>query len=533
MVAQTKSLEDAVALTLALSARLTFVLIFLILQIYALALQVYKVSKEEVPGQVTSPWQRGFIHVAFLGFLKRQPGVQDPIRPQTTPGAGATTTASNGTSKRQGDSVSVLNSDRVGNSIREENSNGARNPVGTSNSAEVGADAATADEECEPSWTSLWVQGNTVLLFVVGIALSIPTFNKLKVAQEGLNTQCKAPIDGDIAGDGVRAALWVQQGVLWLSVATGVFLKPSQPRPTAVKELAAGLVVTHLSLAIAVLVQIGQRTLTPLDAALVVMILDAQNSALAVSFASRETLAARWEVVSISVAQLFGLVVIGVVLARFQEGTLVTEECGCFSYFWWAWQSTCTALPTAERAVLWAYYVFRWLNSAMNWHFGVRYMWIFNLLEQDKTLWDGVRPTADTEGTPGVPASIGFYFLQNMVFGLVSSVAAELTIAGFTSGDEPKPFTVGQITAMVIAVTTTFRGAWLFIRRFDLLPLVEEKIFVRGDQTEDINSSGSEPHATADSTREGGQSLETDTEQVKVVRQDVVEPGNRPERPQS
>jgi len=57
-----------------------------------------------------------------------------------------------------------------------------------------------------------------------------------------------------------------------------------------------------------------------------------------------------------------------------------------------------------------------------------------------------------------------------LVFGLVSSVSAELTITGYTSGDEPKHFTVGQITAMVIAVTTTLRATWLFIRRFDLLP---------------------------------------------------------------
>jgi len=272
---------------------------------------------------------------------------------------------------------------------------------------------APADDD-GPSWTSLWVQGNTVAFFFVGIALSIPTFNKLQFAQEDLNTQnCKAPIDGDIVGDGVRAALWVQQGILWLSVLTGALLKPSQPRPTAVKELAAGLVVTHLSLAIAVLVQIGQGTLTPLDAAIVVMILDAQNAALAVSFSSRETLAARWEVVSVSASQFFGLVVIGVVLARFEDGRFVTSDCSCFSFFWWAWQSTCSPsgaiLPPAERAVLWVYYAFRWLSSVQNWHFGVRYMWIFNLMEQDKELWDGVGPSFESpEGTPGVPPTTGF-----------------------------------------------------------------------------------------------------------------------------
>ena len=56
-------------------------------------------------------------------------------------------------------------------------------------------------------------------------------------------------------------------------------------------------------------------------------------------------------------------------------------------------------------------------------------------------------------------------------------VSAELTITGYTSGDKPKPFTVGQITVMVITVTTAFRVTWLFIRRFDLLPIVEEKLW--------------------------------------------------------
>lgn len=465
MGAQTRSLEDAVALTLPLPARLTFVLVFLIFQLYSLALQVYMVSQEEIPKQIESLWQRWFIRHFFLGFLKRgkktrnnglEPAVAPPrvqlagANPPSQPNGGGT----NGLSTHGSPPETLLN----GN-------NKAPEPV---------TDITATDADCAPSWTSLWLQINALAFCIVGIALSIPTFNKLQVAQEGLNTQtCKALIDGDIAGDGVRAALWVQQIILWLSVGTGPFLKQSQSRPTAVKELAAGLVVTHLSLAIAVLVQIRQGTLTPLDAAIVVMILDAQNAALAVSFSSRETLAARWEVISVSTAQFFGLVVIGVVLARFEEGKLVTADCGCFSYFWWAWQSTCltsgAALPRAERVVLWMYYAFRWLNSLQNWHFGVRYMWIFNFMEQDSVLWDGVG------GTLGVPPTIGFFFCQNLVFGLVSSVSAELTITGYTSGNEPKPFTVGQITAMVIAVITTLRATWLFIRRFDLLPKLEEK----------------------------------------------------------
>ncbi|KAK5655751.1 hypothetical protein OQA88_5288 [Cercophora sp. LCS_1] len=487
MGAQTRSLEDVVALTLPLPARLTFVLVFLVLQLYSFALQVYKVSQEGIPEQIKSLWQRWFLHWFFLGFLKKK----RKIRRSQTANVIAPPAAPSPAGKSSADQANANGQD-AGNS----KTNGPNNIPTQPSESTIDGNAtkprdpptppAEVEEECAPSWTSLWVQGNTIALFLVGIALSIPTFNKLEIAQEGLNTEtCTAAIDGDIAGDGVRAALWVQQGILWLSVFTGAFLKPSQPRPTAVKELAAGLVVTHLSLAIAVVVQIGQGTLTPLDAAIVVMMLDAQNAALAVSFSSRETLAARWEVVSVSVAQFFGLVVIGIVLARFEEGRLATPDCSCFSYFWWAWQSTCpsgqTFLPRAERAVLWIYYAFRWFNSAQNWHFGVRYMWVFNLMEQDKKLWDGEPPTSNSpEGTPGVPPSIGFSFLQNMVFGLVSSVAAELTITGYTSGEEPKPFTVGQITAMVIAVTTTLRATWLFIRRFDLLPMVEARLWSEG-----------------------------------------------------
>jgi len=72
-----------------------------------------------------------------------------------------------------------------------------------------------------------------------------------------------------------------------------------------------------------------------------------------------------------------------------------------------------------------------------------------------------------------VPPTAGFGFLQNLVFRLVLLVLAELTIAGYTSGNKLKPFTVGQITAIVIAVITTLQATWLFIRHFNLLPIVE------------------------------------------------------------
>jgi hypothetical protein len=61
-----------------------------------------------------------------------------------------------------------------------------------------------------------------------------------------------------------------------------------------VKEVGGGLIITHISLAVALLIQMGRNTLSSVDAAIGFMILDAQNLALQVPFSMKETLAARW-----------------------------------------------------------------------------------------------------------------------------------------------------------------------------------------------------------------------------------------------
>ncbi|KAK4450345.1 hypothetical protein QBC34DRAFT_493993 [Podospora aff. communis PSN243] len=395
---QARDLPDGVAMTMPLPKRLTFVVILLLLQIYSLSLSVYKVSHEKITeDEIKSKRLRRLMNFIFLSFPRRKRTQRHRQETRTQPNELHLMRAEEDHLSRH----SVESSSKL-------RSNGR------------GIDSVPAGLRCG-------FKGTRLRYAPSGLHLRRPysaaIFGTLSAALEGLNAaNCTAPIDGDIAGDGVHTPLWVQQGILWLSVLTGPFLKPSQPRATAVKELAAGLVLTHLSLGMAVVVQIGQRTLTPLDAALVVMILDAQHAALAVSLSSRETLAARWGVVCITASQCFGLVVIGLVLVTLEGGSLYTEECSCFSWFWWAWRSTCAdgkSLPDAERLVLWTYYAFRWLGSAQNWHFAVRYMWGFNYMEHDKERWDGVRPNPDSpEGKHGVPATVGFGFTQNLMLGL-------------------------------------------------------------------------------------------------------------------
>jgi hypothetical protein len=61
------------------------------------------------------------------------------------------------------------------------------------------------------------------------------------------------------------------------------------------KEIDASLVTTHSSLAIALAVQIGARTLTSADAVLGAMVLDAQGSAISITLVVKDVLAARWQ----------------------------------------------------------------------------------------------------------------------------------------------------------------------------------------------------------------------------------------------
>jgi hypothetical protein len=112
-----------------------------------------------------------------------------------------------------------------------------------------------------------------------------------------------AQVDADIGGDGIRIAIWTQICFLIAIAVLGTF----HCKATGAKELGAGLAVTHFSLAVALLVQFGRGTLTPADAVIGAMILDAQNSALLIQLTTKMTLAARWQVGIIAACQATGL----------------------------------------------------------------------------------------------------------------------------------------------------------------------------------------------------------------------------------
>jgi len=161
--------------------------------------------------------------------------------------------------------------------------------------------------------------------------------------------------DADIVGDGVRAATWTQFVILGLIAIFGLL----GPAHTAIQEVGAGLLVTHIALAIALLIPAYAHQLSPVDSILGMMILDAQNSALSIQLVTKQTLASRWQTYTVIVGQAAGLAAIGMLIDNFTKNGLATDECSCVSAFWWGWISNCDEGHRDDHQAIWTYYALR------------------------------------------------------------------------------------------------------------------------------------------------------------------------------
>ncbi|KAI4869674.1 hypothetical protein F4820DRAFT_363897 [Hypoxylon rubiginosum] len=351
--------------------------------------------------------------------------------------------------------------------------------------------------------------------------------------------QCDSA-DADIVGDGVRAAAWTQVGILFFITFTGIF----HFYKTAVKEIGGGLIVTHVSLAIALLVPLARRDLSPIDAILGSLILDAQGNSLSIQLVTKETLAARWQVAIVLIAQLLGLVIEGVLVGSFTANLLPpTDNCKCFSVFWWAWFSNCPSVSPNNIEPFWIYFGYRFINIVHGSFFAITRAKVFD----DADKWDRENPcdpcdkcregkqpkvfckchpcnkcqfcrvcgrtrrcehrllvttrNAHSNGPvllrcpstcsgclrckvcrysdlrdqvllsgerfSEAPVTVSSNFLESSVLALLSMISAEVTM-NINMVQKTSPlYSVGQVTALIIAVGTTARALWVFLYMFD------------------------------------------------------------------
>ncbi|KAF5498026.1 hypothetical protein CGCS363_v008970 [Colletotrichum siamense] len=297
------------------------------------------------------------------------------------------------------------------------------------------------------------------------------------------NKTCKAEIDDDIAGPGIRAAAWAQLGVLLFLALVGIF----HTKTTGIKEFGASLTITHLSLVIALLFELQDLKAT--DAILGSMILDSQNSALSIPLVTKATLAARWQVWTIVPCQAFGLAVLGVLVHKFHQNHFKLEaSCKCVSVVWWGrlqvgTEKHCTS--GSEQTVFWLYYACRVLSVAQIGYQALVDTGAFHKAERKDNLVKSkmfhplsdshsglkeflqklLRISGNTWRFTEYPTTLSLTFLVSGVFAVASMSAAEAAMKR-SFGHQTDKFTPGQIISVVAAIIGIIIGVWRFIRLF-------------------------------------------------------------------
>ncbi|KAK8135172.1 hypothetical protein PG984_007184 [Apiospora sp. TS-2023a] len=349
--------------------------------------------------------------------------------------------------------------------------------------------------------------GAPVLICIIGISFVATSFAASYGSQQAAITHtptttedaCQdvsvATVDADIGGEGIRIALWAQVAVLITITLMGTF----QCHALGVKEIGAGLAITHLSLAIALAVQMKRNTLTSADAIVGSMLLDSQGSAMSIQLMAKEVLAARWQVRIIVGCQSVGLVLLTMFVAKFDAGEFTGRgeggSCFCVTAFWWGWIGDCSgSTDSSEAAVFWIYLSCRFIGFIQSAFLAVANMGRFDRAEKWKSPLSGIsfpelapaklrNQAASVAGSPpnqalgrqigfkgniilsydDYPATVSTTYLIHAVFSLTSMAAAHKIMH---AGLEPSSgaVSVGQMIAIVVAVATILRACWLLWR---------------------------------------------------------------------
>lgn len=328
--------------------------------------------------------------------------------------------------------------------------------------------------------------GPVLMASLVTILIPI-TLDNASSYMEGGAEHCSSSVDGDIAGQGAQIAVWAQVGVLLIIAVLGSF----HTSATGAKEVGAGLVLTHVSLSIAILAQMRLGTLSSADAIIGAMILDAQNAGLSIQLAAKETLAARWQIKIVVLAQIFGLITIPVLVSNFIRGEFASDDCRCLTVFWWAWLSSCGSATVREMLVFWIYYSCRCVGIFQNCFHSLYNTSKFDKAEKsERPLSDSWREGPDVEHIGGrdirlrrvthlyrrqngqvvcfreYPATVTLMYTVYGAFSLISMGTAQTSVASLNL-KPPSPIdSVGQIISLVVAAATIGRAAWLFFMLF-------------------------------------------------------------------
>lgn len=375
---------------------------------------------------------------------------------------------------------------------------------------------------CRKKMTQKWLVLFQYLIAPVSIGIFglifIPMIFKVKKgAGKDVFANCRAEVDADIGGYGIRIAVWAQGLVIFFIALVGTF----HSKITGAKEIGAGLIITHFSLAVALMVQLIQlegkddqrhSILTSASAILGAMILDSQNSALSILLVTKETLASRWQVGIVIFCQAMSLVLIPILVKGFLHDLktpLAGDDGGCNSIqvFWWGRlrsfpydQETRIWSWGSETSAFWIYYTFRCILYAQSSFHALMNTQIFHKAQKyDAFSLKGITHPSLGKGEVGAsrkswrsrlrawlgahsqdveyipyPTTVSLMYIVYGLFMVAAMAAAEITIGGDSEHaifkqekeEDGQALSTGQIIAIVIAAVTIARGLWLFFMLF-------------------------------------------------------------------
>ncbi|USP72780.1 hypothetical protein yc1106_00054 [Curvularia clavata] len=282
-----------------------------------------------------------------------------------------------------------------------------------------------------------------------------------------------ATADADIVGDGVRAATWTQVVILTLMSIAGSFCTDY----SAIQEVGAGLLVTHIALAIALAAPMVSQTLSPINSILGTMMLDAQNSALSVQLVAKQTLASRWQTVTAILCQLAGLIVIGVLTKNFLNNGFSAGEAGCMPAFWWGWVTNCTDGHPSDQRAIWIYYSVRASSVVHCWIYALRNTRQFDQAKRQQKFFPckdcpGIAEFVEGKGLvrgykySQIGMSTSLLYIESTLFSLFSLLASERLMTAYQINPTSPLEAFGQVMAIVIAAATAIRAFWVFFSQF-------------------------------------------------------------------
>jgi hypothetical protein len=144
-----------------------------------------------------------------------------------------------------------------------------------------------------PAWRWMKPLEYYISLLITASAVAWRQIIEIEASYDSdFRARCLGLIDSDIVGVGMRYSLFIQAVAVLTVILLGLF----HGKPTGIKEIGAGILLSQAGITLSLAVHMADRMLNHLDAILGFIILNALIAGTTILLSTKEVLAARWMV---------------------------------------------------------------------------------------------------------------------------------------------------------------------------------------------------------------------------------------------